>query len=541
MVVIGEADKKSGDIIEKIYKNICSNSPPVHRMDRLSAEITKVGFNCFLTTKISYANMLGEIAIKSGIDPDPILRAIGEDSRIGSKFFKYGFGYGGPCVKKGTKILGEHGFIDINNSINVIAKNGCSQGVNKHFSTPYEGEMIKIKIKGGYEVSLTPDHLVWIDNSGYKEFGNVHLKKNNFIGWKCSQDLKKGDLVSIPRPCFEEDLKVDDSYLQLCGWYVSEGNVEKYRINIRQKKNDTIKEIASLSKRSSIIKDKSGYKVRIYGKEIANTMSMDFGDGSSFKKIPIWIYSLPLDKKYIFLKSYLRGDGNWFDRVSSFTSSEHLKNDLIFLYLSIGYFPFICYQTQNKKYNGYEWQSKGWRVSLSKTDSIELLDILNIKFNFSRGNRRQYLKRDNEFLVPIIKCSKENYKGDVLNIDTYDETYSVPFRVHNCFPRDTRALNYYANNLGIEPWIIRSVMETNSNHLEFQLKEFFKANKNKAKSVIFESITYKIGTTIIEESQQLLFAVKIAKQGYKVVIREHPEVIRQVKEEYGDLFIYQER
>jgi UDPglucose 6-dehydrogenase len=105
LVVIGQANEESSNKIEKIYKNICSNSPPIHKMNRLSAEITKVGLNCFLTTKITYANMLGELAIKSGVDPEPILKAIGTDSRINNKYFKYGFGYGGPCFPRDVRAI----------------------------------------------------------------------------------------------------------------------------------------------------------------------------------------------------------------------------------------------------------------------------------------------------------------------------------------------------------------------------------------------------------------------------------------------------
>ena len=114
LVVIGEDNKDSGDKIENIYKNICSNNPPIHRMDRLSAEITKIGLNCFLTTKITYANMMGEIAIQSGVDPEPILKAIGGDSRINTKYFNYGFGYGGPCFYRDAKA-----FINYSNKLKI--------------------------------------------------------------------------------------------------------------------------------------------------------------------------------------------------------------------------------------------------------------------------------------------------------------------------------------------------------------------------------------------------------------------------------------
>ncbi|MGK0389893.1 MAG: UDPglucose 6-dehydrogenase, partial [Maribacter sp.] len=53
MVLIGEANKNAGDEIEAIYKQLCHNEPRFSRMDCLSAEITKLSINCFLTTKIS--------------------------------------------------------------------------------------------------------------------------------------------------------------------------------------------------------------------------------------------------------------------------------------------------------------------------------------------------------------------------------------------------------------------------------------------------------------------------------------------------------
>jgi UDPglucose 6-dehydrogenase len=109
IIVIGEHSEKVGDKIEEICKDVCLNNPPVHRMDRLSSEIMKIGLNCFLTTKITYANMIGEIALKSGVNPDPILKAIGSDSRINNKYFSYGYGYGGPCFPRDMRALAYYG------------------------------------------------------------------------------------------------------------------------------------------------------------------------------------------------------------------------------------------------------------------------------------------------------------------------------------------------------------------------------------------------------------------------------------------------
>ena len=43
------------------------------------------------------------------------------------------------------------------------------------------------------------------------------------------------------------------------------------------------------------------------------------------------------------------------------------------------------------------------------------------------------------------------------------------------------------------------------------------------------------------KSQQLLFAVEIAKRGYKVCINERPSVISEIQEIYGDFFTYRVR
>ncbi len=108
-VLIGEASVEAGDAIEAIYRRMCVQLPTFCRMSRLSAEITKLATNCFLTTKISFANSIGDLATRVGAEPDKILAAIGADQRIGGKYLRYGFGYGGPCFPRDNRALGKFG------------------------------------------------------------------------------------------------------------------------------------------------------------------------------------------------------------------------------------------------------------------------------------------------------------------------------------------------------------------------------------------------------------------------------------------------
>lgn len=102
-VLIGESDPIATQKMEALYKKLCKNSPRYCVMSLLSAEITKLATNCFLTTKIAFANAIGDIATKAVAEPEKILSAIGSDSRIGEKYFKYGFGYGGPCFPRDNR------------------------------------------------------------------------------------------------------------------------------------------------------------------------------------------------------------------------------------------------------------------------------------------------------------------------------------------------------------------------------------------------------------------------------------------------------
>ena len=91
--------------IKKLYEKIQTTRAIVCSMSTKSAEITKIAINCFLTTKISYANMLGDVLHQAGCGDEvtSVLSAIGTDSRIGRKYLGYGYGYGGPCLPRDNR------------------------------------------------------------------------------------------------------------------------------------------------------------------------------------------------------------------------------------------------------------------------------------------------------------------------------------------------------------------------------------------------------------------------------------------------------
>lgn len=344
MVLIGEANKTSGDLLQEIYETHTVNKPKFARMTPLEAEITKIGLNCFLTTKIAYANMVGDIVKKAGGNPDMVLSAIGSDSRVGNKFLKYGYGFGGPCLKPSQLVQTKNGLkpiIRISVGDYVLTHRGRYRKVIKNYAKPYDGELIVIKSDGfgNKNTPLTPNHPVLIERQN---------KKRLFVA---ADELMTTDKIIMPKMTIE-----------------------------------------------------------------------------------------------------------------------------------------------------------------------------------NRFNKHK-----------LILAEKEYYSGLVYNLEVdEDESYVLEnCTVHNCLPRDGRALGIFAKDLDMPSKISNAADESNKLHLQEQIEFFKNENKDKLKAVKFDSVTYKQESNLIEESQQLLFAVGLAKEGYKVVINERKDVVEEVKKIYGDLFQYE--
>lgn len=99
-IVIGEYDKRSGDVLEGIYKPL---NKPIFRTDLKTAEMIKYASNCMLATKISYWNEVFLICQKLEIDSQIIADIVSIDPRIGKYGTVHGKAFGGKCLPKDLK------------------------------------------------------------------------------------------------------------------------------------------------------------------------------------------------------------------------------------------------------------------------------------------------------------------------------------------------------------------------------------------------------------------------------------------------------
>lgn len=102
--IIGSYNKIDSHFLESIYGLL--PYAPIKKMSLESAEIAKLATNCFVTTKIAYANQLQMLCEATpNADVDDVTEAMGMDSRIGPKSLKAGMPFGGPCFPRDVKAL----------------------------------------------------------------------------------------------------------------------------------------------------------------------------------------------------------------------------------------------------------------------------------------------------------------------------------------------------------------------------------------------------------------------------------------------------
>tara|TARA_B100000401_G_C52757138_1_gene696286 strand:- start:189 stop:1391 length:1203 start_codon:yes stop_codon:yes gene_type:complete len=98
-VLIGGENEKAIMSLSNIYSNWVPKEKIIHT-NIWSSELAKLTANAFLAQRISSINSVGALCEATGADVREVARAIGSDSRIGSKFLNAGPGFGGSCFKK---------------------------------------------------------------------------------------------------------------------------------------------------------------------------------------------------------------------------------------------------------------------------------------------------------------------------------------------------------------------------------------------------------------------------------------------------------
>jgi len=104
MTVIGELDSRSGDVIEELYGSV---SAPVVRAKLGIAEMVKYTANAFHGLKVTFANEIGNVCKRLGLDGREVMDIFCRDEKlnISAAYLQPGFAFGGSCLPKDLRAL----------------------------------------------------------------------------------------------------------------------------------------------------------------------------------------------------------------------------------------------------------------------------------------------------------------------------------------------------------------------------------------------------------------------------------------------------
>jgi UDPglucose 6-dehydrogenase len=107
LVLIGADSDRTALLVQQSWTSMLSRDDVrVHSTSIEDAEIAKISLNSFITTKISFANVLTQLCDQiPGSDIDVVTDIIGSDSRVGHKYFTGGMTFSGPCFPRDNQAL----------------------------------------------------------------------------------------------------------------------------------------------------------------------------------------------------------------------------------------------------------------------------------------------------------------------------------------------------------------------------------------------------------------------------------------------------
>jgi UDPglucose 6-dehydrogenase len=112
-VLIGVTDDYAYNVLADLHAPL---KAPLIRLKPNSAQLAKYTANNYLALRIAFINEIANICTEVGADIEEVIRAIGDEKRIGAHYWYPGLGYGGSCFPKDVKglahIAADNGFGD---------------------------------------------------------------------------------------------------------------------------------------------------------------------------------------------------------------------------------------------------------------------------------------------------------------------------------------------------------------------------------------------------------------------------------------------
>merc|ERR1712154_115002 len=192
-VLIGGQTTAEGVAAAGCLADIYANWVPRDRIlttNLWSSELSKLVANAMLAQRVSSMNSISQLCEKTGADVQEVSRAIGADSRIGSKFLGASVGFGGSCFQK-----------DILNLVYICESEGLHEvarywqmvvDMNEHQKTTFAGKIISTLFN-----TVTHKKIAVLGFAFKKDTGDVRETPAITV---CNMLLQEGAIVTVYDP-----------------------------------------------------------------------------------------------------------------------------------------------------------------------------------------------------------------------------------------------------------------------------------------------------------------------------------------------------
>jgi len=241
------------------------------------------------------------------------------------------------------------------------------------------------------------------------------------------------------------EIPLGEDFMELCGFYVSEGCIKKKHMVISNTDLAVIRHIHQLARRLGyncfdwrvLRRGRTRPCVNVeFGNSLLATLFEEcFGKGARNKKLPSWIHEISREAKIAFLRGYYRGDGSIEHRkgrseARTFTTTSRAL--LVDMWLLLAGLGIVASTKRNEKKDA--WSAGVWGHQAGFLGE-NLVKAGRVQYRgFVLGGGRIYLN--------IRKLERTKYSGPVYDLNSAGD-FSPLFNVHNCwvFPKGKKKVN----------------------------------------------------------------------------------------------------
>ncbi len=374
--------------------------------------------------------------------------------------------YPGLCVTADTLVMANPGVKTIGEVVEgerVLTKDGWVP-VSRTYKRQYSGDVVRITpFLCGFNVGLTPDHLVWVMD-----------RKTREVGWKRARDVREchsksaGDYVAFPIPACPEvgtmtvsdyvhafvkggriypkgrnqfgaefpygkpisnELTVTDELGEFFGYYVSEGSAFSNGI-ILSNFNESI--FARMKELGELLFNVDGeeyvpHQVQFNSTILRRWFIALFGEGALNKRIPMEVFGFPRSAKIALISSLFKGDGAketrlGYNHISYTSRSKMLAFGLWQLLLNIGIVGSVAWSRSSRSY----------RIRVHGKQLTQLGDVFG-KLNLTDAARvsRKYILKDEMLYFAVKRVSRAKIRKTFVHDLGTNGSFTTSFLIHN--------------------------------------------------------------------------------------------------------------